>query len=50
MVRTWVGAEQLGFAEPTIFKPYSVEGCIDEREDEEGRKYYDGCVYVMKNR
>lgn len=50
MVRTWVGAEQLGFDEPTIFKPYRVEGFIDEREDEDGRKYYDGCVYVKKNR
>ena len=50
MVRTWVGAEQLGFEEPTIFKPYRVEGFIDEREDEDGRKYYDGCVYLKKNR
>lgn len=50
MVRTWVGAEQLGFDEPTIFKPYRVEGFIDEREDEDGRKFYDGCVYVKKNR
>lgn len=50
MVRTWVGAEQLGFDEPTIFKPYRVDGFIDEREDETGRKYYDGCVYVKKNR
>lgn len=50
MVRTWVGAEQLGLDEPTIFKPYRVEGFIDEREDEDGRKYYDGCVYVRKNR
>ena len=50
MVRTWVGAEQLGFEEPTIFKPYRVDGFIDEREDEDGRKYYDGCVYVRKNR
>lgn len=50
MVRTWVGAEQLGLEEPTIFKPYRVEGFIDEREDEDGRKYYDGCVYVKKNR
>ena len=50
MVRTWVGAEQLGFEEPTIFKPYRVDGFIDEREDEDGRKYYDGCVYLKKNR
>ena len=50
MVRTWVGAEQLGLEEPTIFKPYRVEGFIYEREDEDGRKYYDGCVYVRKNR
>jgi hypothetical protein len=50
MVRTWVGAEQLGVEEPTIFKPYRVEGFIDEREDEDGRKYYDGCVYLKKNR
>ena len=50
MVRTWVGAEQLGNKEPTIFKPYRVEGFIDEREDEDGRKYYDGCVYLKKNR
>lgn len=48
MVRTWVGAEQLGFEEPTIFKPYRVDGFIDEREDEDGRKYYDGCVYLKK--
>lgn len=50
MVRTWVGAEQFGFEEPTIFKPYRVEGFIDEREDEDGRKYYDGCVYLRKSR
>ena len=50
MVRTWVGAEQLGVDEPTIFKPYRVEGFIDEREDGDGRKYYDGFVYVKKNR
>jgi hypothetical protein len=50
MVRTWVGAEQLGFDEPTIFKPYRVDGFINEREDEDGRKYYDGCVYVRKYR
>ncbi len=50
MVRTWVGAEQLGFEEPTIFKPYRVEGFIDERQDEDGRKYYDGCVYLKKKR
>ena len=50
MVRTWVGAEQLGFDEPTIFKPYRVDGFIYEREDEDGKKYYDGCVYVKKNR
>jgi hypothetical protein len=50
MVRTWVGAEQLGLDEPTIFKPYRVEGFIDEREDGDGRKYYDGFVYVKKNR
>lgn len=50
MVRTWVGAEQLGFDEPTIFKPYRVDGFIDEREDEDGRKYYDGCVYLKKNK
>lgn len=50
MVRTWVGAEQLGFEEPTVFKPYRVDGFIDESEDEDGRKYYDGCVYVRKNR
>ena len=50
MVRTWVGAEQLGIDEPTIFKPYRVEGFIDEREDGDGRKYYDGFVYVKKNR
>lgn len=48
MVRTWVGAEQLGFEEPTIFKPYRVDGFIDGREDEDGRKYYDGCVYLKK--
>lgn len=50
MVRTWVGAEQLGLEEPTIFKPYRVDGFIDEREDGEGRKYYDGFVYLKKNR
>lgn len=50
MVRTWVGAEQLELEEPTIFKPYRVEGFIDEREDEDGRKYYDGSVYLKKNR
>lgn len=51
MVRWMVGAEQpLGENEPTIFKPYKVDGFIDEREDEDGRKYYDGCVYVRKNR
>ena len=51
MVRWLVGAEQpLGENEPTIFKPYRVEGFIDEREDEDGRKYYDGCVYVRKKK
>lgn len=51
IVRWMVGAEQpFGKNEPTIFKPYRVEGCIDEREDEDGRKYYDGCVYVMKSK
>lgn len=51
LVRWLVGAEQpLGENEPTTFKPYKVEGCIDEREDDDGRKYYDGCVYVRKNK
>ncbi|MFW5570360.1 MAG: HIRAN domain-containing protein [Prevotella sp.] len=51
MVRWLVGAEQpLGENEPTIFKPYRVEGFIDEREDEDGRKYYEGCVYVRKKK
>jgi hypothetical protein len=50
MVRTWVGAEQLGFDEPTIFKPYRVDGFIYEGKDEDGRKYYDGCVYVRKKK
>lgn len=51
IVRWLVGAEQqLGENEPTIFKPYRVEGFIDEREDEDGRKYYDGCVYVRKKK
>lgn len=51
IVRWLVGAEQpLGENEPTIFNPYRVEGCIDEREDEYGRKYYDGCVYVRKKK
>lgn len=51
IVRWLLGVEQpLGENEPTIFKPYRVEGCIDEREDEYGRKYYDGCVYVRKKK
>lgn len=48
MVRTWVGAEQLGFDEPTIFKPYRICGTITSEEDHDNKKSFDGCVYIKK--
>ena len=51
IVRWLVGAEQpLGENEPTKFKPYRVTGWVDEKEDGEGKKVYDGCVYVRKKK
>ena len=51
IVRWMVGAEQpLGENEPTKFKPYRVTGWIDEEEDWEGKKVYEGCVYVRKKK
>ena len=51
IVRWMVGAEQpLGENEPTKFKPYRVTGWIEEKEDGEGKKVYDGCVYVRKKK
>jgi hypothetical protein len=48
MVRTWVGAEQLGTDEPTIFKPYRICGTITSKEDYDNKKSFDGCVYIKK--
>jgi hypothetical protein len=48
MVRTWVGAEQLGTDEPTIFKPYRICGTITSEEDYDNKKSFDGCVYIKK--
>lgn len=51
IVRWMVGAEQpLGENEPTKFKPYRVTGWIEEKEDGEGKKVYEGCVYVRKKK
>lgn len=51
IVRWMVGAEQpLGENEPTKFKPYRVTGWIEEEEYGEGKKVYDGCVYVRKKK
>lgn len=51
IVRWMVGAEQpLGENEPTKFKPYRVTGWIYEEEYGEGKKVYDGCVYVRKKK
>ena len=51
MVRWLVGAEQpLGENEPTVFKPYRVVGWIEEEEDWEGKKVYEGSVYVRKKK
>ena len=51
IVRWLVGAEQpLGENEPTKFKPYRVTGWIYEEEYGEGKKVYDGCVYVRKKK
>ena len=51
IVRWMVGAEHpLGENEPTKFKPYRVTGWIEEKEDGEGKKVYEGCVYVRKKK
>lgn len=51
IVRWLVGAEQpLGENEPTKFKPYRVTGWIYEEEYGEGKKVYNGCVYVRKKK
>lgn len=49
LVRWLVGAEQpLGEDKPTTFKPYKIEGDILEAQDEDGRAYIDGYVYIKK--
>ncbi len=51
IVRWLVGAEQpLGKNEPTKFKPYRVTGWIEEKEDGEGKKVYEGSVYVRRKK
>ena len=51
IVRWLVGAEQpLGENEPTKFKPYRVMGWIEEEEDGDGKKVYEGSVYVRRKK
>lgn len=51
IVRWLVGAEQpLGENEPTKFKPYRVVGWIEEEEDGDGKKVYEGSVYVRRKK
>ena len=51
IVRWLVGAEQpLGENEPTVFKPYRVVGWIEEKEDGDGKKVYEGSVYERRKK